>query len=107
MADEGQIAWAYIKYRQAVSLYPGPRERAGSAQIHVAMGGVHPDIAVEAVEFALRSDPNNAVLLSHYAVHEIRRGNIAQAEEAYTTMLSLFPDFEQTAFVGNMIEEAR
>lgn len=105
LAEQGQIAWAYIKHREAVGLYPGSRERAANAQIHSQMPGVHPDIALDAIQTALDSDPLNAVFLSHYALHQLRRGDLEAVRGAYKTMFRYFPDYGETEFVRQLIEE--
>ncbi len=104
LAEQGQLAWAYVGYQQAVGLYPGYRERAAIAQIYSRMPGIHPDIAVAAVQTALDSDPLSAVFLAHYSVHQSRRGDIEAVRGAYETLSRYFPEYGETEFVRQLIE---
>ena len=105
LAEQDQLAWAYVGYQEAVAIYPGSRERAAIAQIYSQLPGIHPDIAVAAVQTALDSDPLSAVFLAHYSLHQSRRGDIEAVRGAYETLTRYFPEYGETEFVRQLIEE--
>ena len=94
-------------HQQAMALYPGKRQREAIAQLHVALPGVHPDLAKEALDRALKYDPYSPILLSHMAFHQVRRGDLEAVEAIRDTMVNLYPELGETAFVEQLLEEAR
>ncbi len=94
-------------HHQAVALYPGSRQRESVAQLHIALPGIHPDLAKEALERALKHDPFSPILLSHMAFHQVRRNDLEAVEAIRDTMVNLFPELGETAFVEQLLEEAR
>lgn len=95
LEEYGDVGRAYIEYGSAAALFPSQRNREIFAVASASQAGIHPDIAMEALEWALEADPVSPNLLYHATLQELRRGQLDAAAARLQKLRVLLPGWKE------------